>query len=119
MYHNAGEVQRGLLKNATEGVASKVLIVPFSILLMGGFVLPLAMFFHGLFWQWDPIPLMILAAAAGISFMPRMLIAWRLEDGLLGALLNPIAVAWFVALQWAARLRHSLGIQTQWRGRQS
>ena len=40
MYRSAAEVVRGVLKNAIEGIANPRLIVPFSLLLLGGSVLP-------------------------------------------------------------------------------
>ena len=41
MYHNAAEVWRGLAKNATEGMAAPARILPFTLLLFCGQVLPL------------------------------------------------------------------------------
>ena len=41
MYHNAAEVWRGLAKNATEGMAAPARILPFTLLLFCGQILPL------------------------------------------------------------------------------
>ncbi len=41
MYHNASEVWQGLSKNATEGMAAPARILPFTLLLFCGQVLPL------------------------------------------------------------------------------
>ena len=40
MYQSLSQVHRGLLKNATEGIANPKLILPFSILLLGGATIP-------------------------------------------------------------------------------
>jgi hypothetical protein len=117
MYHNVREVTVGLLKNACEGIANKRLIVVFTILLLGGFVLPLLMFLHGLFWKWDLVPLMLLGLATVLSLLPRCLVAARWERNYLAAVLNPVAIVWFVALQWLAFIRGVRGKSVAWRGR--
>ncbi len=119
MYEDLPSVMRGLLKNAHEGIANPRLIIPFTVLLLGAFVLPLAMAAHALFWSWPLAPTVILCIAALVSFVPRALIAKRLESTYLGTLLNPIAVIWFVAIQWIALVQHSRGSKVAWRGRQS
>lgn len=119
MYHNASEVTNGLLKNATEGIANKHLIVVFTVLLLGGFVLPLMMFLHSLYWRWSALPTILLGVATVVSLMPRFLIAVRWEKNLLAAVLNPLAVLWFVALQWLAFVSGLRGKSVAWRGRDS
>ena len=44
MYSSADQVIRGLLKNADEGIANAKLIVPFSLMLIGGSVMPVVLF---------------------------------------------------------------------------
>ena len=43
MYRTAGDVWRGLAKNATEGLASPGMILPATAILLGGQVLPLVL----------------------------------------------------------------------------
>ena len=43
MYRSAAEVWNGLAKNAGEGLASPRLIVPMTVILLGGQVLPLVL----------------------------------------------------------------------------
>ena len=119
MYHNTSEVTNGLLKNATEGIANSRLIVVFTVLLLGGFVLPLMMFLHSLYWRWTALPVVLLGIATVISWIPRFLIAARWERSYLAAVLNPMAVLWFVALQWLAFVRGLRGKSVAWRGRDS
>ncbi|MFN7733821.1 MAG: glycosyl transferase, partial [Pirellula sp.] len=117
MYHNLPQVVRGLLKNATEGIANPALIGPFTVLLLGGAVLPLvclglACWFGAGPWTWACIALSVVFA-----WLPRLWAAVRFRQSWLGALLHPLSVAWFVALQWTALAMRVLRIQTRWRGR--
>lgn len=118
MYHSLHQVVRGLLKNAVEGIANAKLIVPFSILLVGGFVLPCAV----LAWlvgqgAWGTWSFVLAAIATVLSYGVRAACALRFRQSWLGVLFHPFAVLWFVALQWVALAMHALRIQTRWRGR--
>ncbi len=119
MYEDLNSVTCGLLKNATEGIAKMPHLIIFTILLLGGFVLPLAMFAHAIFWRWPLPPTALLSLATSLSLMPRILIANRLESSYLGAVLNPFAVVWFLVLQWLAFFRQRSGYVVAWRGRQT
>lgn len=118
MYTSWAEVRAGVLKNANEGIARSPLIYFFTILLLGGSVLPLLFFAHALFWQWPLAATVLLGLASLLSFLPRALIAFRLKQSLVGAVLHPLAVTWFVAMQWIAFLRDRVGAKAiAWRGR--
>lgn len=120
MYDSWPAVRRGLLKNANEGIARWPLILIFSILLLGGLVMPVAMLGHALFWGWSWLSIAVLSVATILSYLPRAVIALRLRQSLLGVLLNPLAVAIFVFLQWFAFTRDCLGLgPVTWRGRPS
>ena len=117
MYRGYGQVVRGLLKNATEGIANKVLLIPFTILLGGAFVAPLVMMIMALIWQWPLWLKVILSLATLLSFVPRVMAAERFRQSWLGVLLHPLAVAWFLFLQWRAWIEGILGRRVAWRGR--
>lgn len=125
MYHSLDQVQRGLLKNATEGIANKSLIIPFSILLLGACVLPLLTTLWTLYHtfhsnQYIPLSILTLAIlilATILGWAPRWMTKKAFHQSTLGALLHPLAVTWFVTLQWIALIRKSLHLQTPWRGR--
>jgi glycosyltransferase involved in cell wall biosynthesis len=116
MYHDAGQVFRGLLKNATEGIANRRLIVPFTVLLLGSSVLP---------FVWFPVtiaaknmPAIVLGAIAVIlAWLPRFQCAVRFRQPISGAVLHPLTVTVFVALQWIALIQESRGKRIAWRGR--
>ncbi len=118
MYHGWREVVRGLLKNATEGIANSKLIVLFSLLLLGAAVLPVLLLLLALVQGWPPLSCGILGLATALSFAPRWWIARRLQHPLIGVWLHPLSVGLFVTLQWIAYLRQLLGLRgVAWRGR--
>lgn len=116
MYTSAGEVWRGLAKNATEGMAQPAAIVPWTALLLGGQVMP-----------WILLPVVYLVApaltgwamaAAVLGVLTRGLAAWRFRQSGWGALLHPVGVSLLVAIQWQALFRKWRGRPMEWRGRQ-
>jgi hypothetical protein len=125
MYTNMRQVQQGLLKNATEGIANPKLIVPFTVLLLGGSVVPVCL----LGWQslscwkngtWSGLPLVcliLLGLTTLMGWLPRFLAQRTFRQSLLGTLVHPVSVLWFVMLQWWALIRSLLRIKTPWRGR--
>jgi hypothetical protein len=115
MYRNAAEVWRGLGKNATEGMASARLIVPFTVLLFGGQVLPFVLLAA---WPWlSPLAGSLALAAAGLAYGPRALAVVRFRQSLVGAALHPLGVLLLLTIQWQARWRAWRGRPTTWKGR--
>lgn len=117
MYHSAWQVVRGLLKNATEGIAHPKTIWIFTILLAGASILPLASLTVGWFLGWDKWILIELSIATLLSYIPRAIAAIRFKQSWLGVLFHPIAVLLFLGLQWLALLASFCGVQFAWRGR--
>ncbi len=117
MYDSLSQVQRGLLKNATEGIANARLIGPFTVLLLGGTILPIVLFVMGWLQSWSPMILIFLALLCGLAWIPRVVAASKFRQSGLGAACHPIAIVWFVGLQWIALIREFLGLKTRWRGR--
>jgi hypothetical protein len=120
MYSRSLDVWRGLAKNATEGVGSAATIVPFTILLGGGAVLPPLLAAWGLatgFAGWPTGAAAVTLAAAALAYVPRFLDAIRFRQSFTSALLHPLGVAVFLVIQWVALVRKTLGLKTAWRGR--
>jgi hypothetical protein len=119
MYTNCREVVRGLMKNATEGMASNRLIVLFSILLAGAAVMPLMSLIILLFSHVEASLLVwfCVVLATGLSWVPRVLAAKQFSQSWLGTFLHPLSVAWFLQIQWAAWLQRLFGLRVLWRGR--
>jgi len=120
MYERDGDVWRGLSKNATEGIGAPATIVPFTILLAGGQILPFALVGLGLATGWQGWPRWAIGAAVtatALAWLPRLLEAVRFRQSLVSAVFHPLGVAVFLAIQWVALARKLLGLQTAWRGR--
>jgi Glycosyltransferase like family 2 len=116
MYHSAGEVVQGVLKNALEGIANPKLIWLFTILLLGGSVLPAIT----LIWSIAASHLMgsiLSVTGVIIGHAPRAIAAVRFRQPLAGVLCHSLSVTIFIALQWIALLNHVRGRQVAWRGR--
>jgi len=113
MYRSAGEVWRGLSKNATEGLAATARIVPFTVLLLGGQVLPFVM----LPFAASAVQRNLLALCACAAYLPRLLGAVRFRQSRLGALLHPLGVAVLLVLEWAAWVRKKAGRKPVWKQR--
>lgn len=109
MYQSAGEVWRGLGKNAHEGLAAPGLIGPVTLLLLGGQVLPLLLF------AFAPSPLALVGVIA--VFLPRAVALARFRQPLLGALLHPVAICVLLAIQWLAFFRALRRRPALWKGR--
>jgi hypothetical protein len=117
MYSNAGEVWRGLSKNATEGMATWFRLPVFSLLLFVGQVLPLLLaliaFLLGSARQ--------LAAALvlfALTLLVRLFAAWRYRESWFGALLHPLGVLLLLVLQWNALLGKLFGRRAVWKERE-
>ena len=120
MYSRSLDVWRGLSKNATEGIGSAATILPFTILLGGGAVLPPLLAGWGLatgFAGWPIGAAAVALAAAVLAYLPRVCDAIRFRQSLTSALVHPLGVAVFLAIQWVALIRKALGLKTAWRGR--
>lgn len=135
MYRSAGEVLRGLLKNADEGIANIRLLLPFTFLLGGGFVLPWVTLVWSLMTltateatglsqagdaatDWKAVfsvAFSVLAIVAG--YVPRLVAAKVFRQSWFGALLHPLSITVFLLLQWWAFVNHLLGRRVAWRGR--
>ncbi|MFM7136072.1 MAG: glycosyltransferase family 2 protein, partial [Planctomycetota bacterium] len=120
MYSRSLDVWRGLSKNATEGIGSAATILPFTILLGGGAVLPPLLAAWGLltgFAGWPTGTAIVALAAAVLAYLPRVCDAIRFRQSFTSAAFHPLGVAVFLAIQWVALVRKALGLKTAWRGR--
>jgi hypothetical protein len=120
MYETSRAVWQGLSKNATEGVGSPATILPFTILLGGGQVLPFVILAQGLltrFAGWPTGTAAVTSAAVGLAYLPRFLGARRFGQSFASAAAHPLGIAVFLAIQWVALARKALGLRTIWRGR--
>ncbi len=120
MYTKSLDVWKGLSKNATEGIGAPATILPFTVLLAGGQILPWVLVASGLATGWQGWPAWTVAVAViavAFSSLPRILAARRFRQSFSGVLSQPVGIAVFLAIQWVALGRRLLGLQTSWRGR--
>ena len=109
MYRRAADVWHGFAKNAHEGLGSPQLILPATLLLLGGQVLPFALL------AFAPSPLALIATVA--ACLPRLVAVVRFRQSLVGALLHPIGICALVAIQWFAFFRSLRKRPAVWKGR--
>jgi hypothetical protein len=111
MYEGFEAAWRGFSKNAREGLAKPGALPVWTVLLGGGFVLAPA-----LALVLAPAAPGLLSVAVGALAGARLLVAVKFRQGLLPALLTPVAILVMLMLQWRALLRRGRGTQV-WRGR--
>lgn len=116
MYRSAAEVFRGLLKNASEGIASPRLIVPFSTILLGGSLVPWVAFVAAVATG-ETFTGVVAGCAIVVAHVPRALAAIQLRQSWQGVVFHTPAVVLFVVIQWIALANRLLGRQVAWRGR--
>jgi glycosyltransferase involved in cell wall biosynthesis len=115
MFRSDGEVWRGLARNATEGLAAPNMILPITVFLVGGQVLPFVLLTLNFNHSENQFVLVLLAAM--FALLPRLIASWRFRQPLLSALLHPFGVVSLLCIQWYAFLTSLTGRPRQWRGR--
>jgi hypothetical protein len=118
MYRTGNQVILGLLKNADEGLAAPARIIPFSIMLLFGHCLPVVLLAIAFFTQASTYIQGAAAFAVLASFLPRLVAVIRFEQPFMAALLHPLAVLVFLAMQWFASIQSLRKIPTSWKGRE-
>lgn len=131
MYDSASAVWMGLAKNATEGLGAPARIVPLTMLLLLGQVLPVMMAalwlafcvsnvvigatFDDARMAWVVSVLLGLAVIA--TYLPRLLAVRRFKQSRWSALLHPLGIILLLAVQWYALTKQVLGRPVGWRAR--
>lgn len=117
MYRSAGQVWFGLAKNAREGLGAPGLIWVWTVLLLGGHVLPVVLLGFAGELGLDEWQRVVTGFAIGLSYLPRLDAAWRFRASGVGAALHPVGVLILVAIQWYAAGRGWAGKPVGWKGR--
>jgi len=115
MYRSARGVWMGLAKNAREGLGAPEAIWVWTVLLVGGQVLPFALL--GCAGMSGGAEAALAATAAGLAYLPRLDAARRFRQSRLGAVLHPLGIVLLLLIQWYARFRGLLGMPVGWKGR--
>jgi hypothetical protein len=115
MFHRDQDVWSGLARNATEGLAAPGTILPMTILLIGGQVLPFIWWICNFALTGKGSILALVAMVFALT--PRMIASRRFRQPVFSALLHPFGVIGLVGIQWYAFLNSLTGRSRQWRGR--
>ena len=118
MYCNARQVWQGLAKNATEGIAAPVRILPISLVLVMGQIVPYlltAALLAGRVVKAEVAVFVLVAVAS--AWLPRVLAAFRFKQDWRGALLHPVGIAVLLAIQWYSLARKLTGGAVSWKDR--
>ena len=116
MYAGWRAVVRGTTKNATEGLAQPVALPVWTLLLLGGHVLPWLLLAAALAGGQSSAAILAALACAG-PMLARLVQAIACREPLRSVPLNPFAVVLLLALQWLALARRWAGRPETWRGR--
>ena len=117
MYRTGGEVWEGFAKNAGEGMAAPARILPFTLILGGGQVLPLPWLAGLLLSGAAPAAVLSAAGAVILSYLPALLGVFRFGRPALSALLHPAGMAVLLSIQWWALAQRILKVPSRWKGR--
>jgi len=110
MYRRDVDAWSGLAKNTHEGLGAPARIVPVTLLLLGGQVLPFALAVTG---SW------LGCAAAVVALVPRVIATARFHQPVSTVLLHPFAIVSLVAIQWYGLARWLRAKPVSWKGRSS
>jgi hypothetical protein len=118
MYNNVSAVFEGFGKNATEGMARPVALPIWTLLLVGGHLLPLVALPVGLISGASSGPAWVAAlSSAVLLFVARILQAVKCREPGEAVALHPLGVVLTLAIQWRALLGYLRGRPVEWRGR--
>jgi hypothetical protein len=100
-------------------MAAPARILPFTILLFCGQILPLLLAISLVVSpaSYTGRAQSFILAALAASFLPRLYSVWKYRQPLLSALLHPLGVAILLVLQWYALIRKLAGQQVTWKER--
>jgi cellulose synthase/poly-beta-1,6-N-acetylglucosamine synthase-like glycosyltransferase len=109
MYAGFSEAWAGFAKNAHEGMATAVGLPIWTILLLGGHVLPFALL------AFEPtLPILL---AAFLSLGTRAIVTAATRESPLSIPLHPFTILVGLAIQWSVLLRIGTGRRAVWKGR--
>ena len=109
MYSRFADAWNGFAKNAHEGMAKPVALPVWTVLLLGGHVLPFVLL--------PAVPTWPIVGAALLSFATRVMVTVATRENLLSILLHPFTILTSLAIQWSVLLRIGRTRQTGWKGR--
>lgn len=115
MYDGFAEAWSGFSRNAREGMASWTALPIWTLLLLGGHVLPFLVLLAALGQGGTSLRLALVASTLSLAL--RAAVTGLARERWLAVPLHPATVAVSVALQWNALLRGGPARATSWKGR--
>ena len=112
MYRRDAEVWRGLAKNTHEGLGAPKVILPMTLLLLGGQVLPFFLFFAA-----TGTARAVAGIAILLAWLPRWVGVKRFRQPFVTTLLHPVAIICLLGIQWMGLAGYLLGRPARWKGR--
>ena len=117
MYHSNAATWRGLAKNAHEGMGAPGVLVPMTVLLLLGQVVPFVLLVISAFHRLPGAVVWLAAISCAAGWMVRAAAALRFRQSWLGAILHPLGIVGLLKIQWWSRLRQLAGLRSTWKGR--
>ncbi len=114
MYGSDAETWQGFSKNTHEGLGAPSRILPATVVLLGGQVLPFVLLLATGLTQFQ---FGCALAASALALLPRILAAWRFQQRPDMVILHPIAVVAMLGIQWMGLIRYLLRRPTVWKDR--
>jgi len=114
MYHGTRQTWNGFLKNAAEGLGAPGVIVPMTVILLGGQVAP----WIGLGFV-DGAACTMLWVAGFLGYLPRAIAAMRFRQSWTGLLFHPLGILVMETIQWIGFFRMKRGMRSEWKGRKA
>jgi len=109
MYRTFAEAWAGFAKNAHEGIATSKALPIWTVLLVGGHVLPFGLL--------PFMPSLSMASAAMLSLFARAAVTLATKENPLAIPLHPFTVLVGMTIQWSSLLRVRGRRQAGWKGR--
>jgi hypothetical protein len=118
MYGTVTAVFEGFAKNATEGMARPVALPVWTLLLIGGHLVPpIALIVAFIFGTASGPVWAALLTATGLLFVARVLQALKCREPWQAVALHPLGVVLTLVIQWRAFFGYLRGRHVEWRGR--
>ena len=115
MYESASAVFNGFSKNAVEGMAKPLALPVWTVLLLGGHILPVVLL---AFAAHLPVPAAALIAVAfAVLLLARVAQFRKCGEPWRALLLHPAGILITLIIQWNALLGAAFGRRVEWRGR--
>lgn len=116
MYNSFDQVWAGFAKSAGEGMATRLGLPIWTLLILAGHVLPWILLPIGVFTA-DAVVATASLLGIAANLVLRVLLGSRFNQHFIGVLLHPVGAAVVLAINWVGLVRHLGGRPNVWRGR--